>query len=312
MDILNDSTAMAVVGSLKSVGYSLADLTAAWTPPTPSIAAQFVFGTNPGGAPNVQSTIAAMQHFQMKIARFWTTGPFTSSPASSLWTGPLQFAAAGIQNVAVLNFQNSAVRCKSPALSDWSNYLNAIPAPANTGVTYFEIGNEIDFTSYYSDSPANYAALLRVAAPILRAKGYKIICGNVLYGLTWLNTLAGLGAMANCDYLGRHAYESNAAAALSDYQALVAFANAQSKGVFCTEVGLHGNAANLPAWAAETQKLYDGVRQLAIGNGQSAIFLQFPLYPTGTTASPQSLLLANGQPNEPFYSAAEKALAIQV
>ena len=320
MDILTDPTAMAVVGSLKSVGYSLADVTTAWTPPIPSTDPPFAFGTNPGGAPNVQSTIAAMQHFGMKIARFWTTGPFTSPPASSLWTLPLQYAAAGIQNVAVLNFQNSAVRCKAPALSDWTNYLNAIPAPANTGISYFEIGNEIDFTAYYNDSPANYAALLRVAAPILRAKGYKIICGNVLYGLTWLNTLAGLGAMTDCDYVGRHAYENNAAAALNDYQSLVTFAIAQGKGVFCTEVGLHGNSANLPQWAAETQKLYAGLKTLnatlntqhSTLNTQSAIYLQFPLYPTGTTASPQSLFQSNGQPNEPFYSAAERALAIQV
>jgi hypothetical protein len=327
MDILNDPTAMAVVGSLKSVGYSLADVTSAWTGPAPSTVSPFIFGTNPGNAPSVQGTVAAMQHFGMKIARFWTTGPFTAPPAPSLWTGTLQYAAADIQNVAVLNFQNSAVRCKAPALADWTNYLNAIPSPANTGITYFEIGNEIDFAAYFSDTPVNYAALLQIAAPILRAKGYKIICGNVLYGLTWLNTLAGLGAMANCDYVGRHAYESNAAAALNDYQALIAFANAQGKGVFCTEVGLHGNAANLPAWAAETQKLYAGVKALngtlntqlstlnvqpATNNQQPATFLQFPLFPTGTTASPQSLLQANGQPNEPFYSAAEKALAIQV
>jgi hypothetical protein len=305
MNILNDTTALAVIGSLKNVGYSLADVTTAWNPPVSSAEAvsAFTFGVNPGAAPDVPSVIAAMNHFGMKIARFWTTGLFTSPPPQSLWTGMLKYAAVGIQNVAVLNFQNSAVRCKSPAMADWTNYLNAIPTPDKTGVTYFEIGNEIDFTDYYSDSPANYATLLHAAAPILRGKGYKIICGNVLSSLTWLNTLAGLGAMANCDYIGRHAYESNAAAALSDYEALVIFAGAHGKGVFCTEVGLHGDSGNLPGWAAETQKLYTGVKALG------GVYLQFPLYPTGTKASPQSLLLASGSPNQPFYSAAEAAMA---
>ncbi len=182
------------------------------------------------------------------------------------------------------------------------NYLNAIPAPDKTGVTYFEIGNEIDLATYYSDSPASYANLLHIAAPILRGKGYKIICGNVVYGLTWLNTLASLGAMADCDYVGRHAYESNAAAALNDYQALVAFAESHGKDVFCTEVGLHGNAGNLSQWAGETQKLYAGVKALG------GIYLQFPLCPTGSGASPQSLLNADGSPNSLFYTAAEAAI----
>jgi hypothetical protein len=189
-------------------------------------------------------------------------------------------------------------------LSDWTNFLNAIPAPDKTGITYFEIGNEIDLNTYYSDTQANYAALLHVAASILRGKGYKIICGNVCYDLTWLNALAALGAMPDCDYVGRHAYSSDAASALAAYQELSAFANAHNKGVFCTEVGRHCNPANLPVWSAETQKLYAGVK--AIGG----TYLQFPLYPTGTGASPQSLLDAKGQPNQPFYAAAEGALLV--
>jgi hypothetical protein len=306
MNILTDSTAIAVLGSLKNVGYSLADVTAAWNPPaTPTVAPPtFTFGVNLGGSPDLATALAAMKHFGMKIARFWTWGPFTSLPSPSLWADPLKYAAAGIQNVAVLNFQNSAVRCKSPALNDWTNYLNAIPSPDKTGITYFEIGNEIDLNTSYSDSQANYAALLHSAAPILRSKGYKIICGNVCFGLTWLNALAALGAMPDCDYVGRHAYSGDAATALAAYQELLTFANTHGKGAFCTEVGLHSNPANLPTWSAETQKLYAGVKTIG------GTYLQFPLYPTGTGASPQSLLDAKGQPNQPFYAAAEAALLV--
>jgi hypothetical protein len=280
-----------------------------------------IFGTNPALAnmPQAVTAMAAMNHFGMKVARFWTDGPMTSPPPASLWEQPLAFAAAGFQNVAVLNFQNSPDRCNVPPAEVWAAYLNAIPSPARTGVTFLEIGNEIDFSAYFDDTAGNYAELLHEAATILRAKGYKIICANMLFGMSWLTELAALGAMADCDFVGRHAYENNAAAALADYQALIAFAQANGKGVFCTEVGLHGNAGNLPQWAAETQKLYAGVKALnATPNTQRstlfiqapAYFLQFPLFPSGTTASPQSLLLANGQPNQPFYSAAEAALGV--
>jgi hypothetical protein len=304
MNILTDSTAVAVVGALKGVGYSLADITAVWNPAAPAVVTpSFTFGTNPGTVPDVNLAIAAMNHFGMKIARIWTWGPFTAAPLAAMWTDPLKYKAAGIANVAVLNFQNSAQRCKAPATGDWTNYLNAIPTPDKTGISYFEIGNEIDSAAYFSDTQAVYAALLHVAAPILRGKGYKIICGNVLSGLGWLNALAGMGAMADCDFVGCHAYDGTAAEALVLYQALVAFAAAHGKDVFCTEVGLHCNPGNLPAWAVETQKLYAGVKALG------GTYLQFPLFPTGTTASPQSLLDAKGQPNQPFYSAAEGALA---
>jgi hypothetical protein len=85
MNILNDTTALAVISSLKNVGYSLADVTAAWNPtvagPAASLSSTFILGVNPGNAPDVDSAIAAMKHFGMKIARFWTTGAFTSPPA---------------------------------------------------------------------------------------------------------------------------------------------------------------------------------------------------------------------------------------
>jgi hypothetical protein len=202
----------------------------------------------------------------------------------------------------VLNFQNSAVRCKAPAMADWTAYLNAIPSPAETGVTYFEIGNELDYASYWTDTWPAYAALLHAAYPILRGKGYKVICANPAFGMDLLQDVMKLGAMADCDYVGRHAYEADAASAQARYQELITFAQANGKGVFCTEVGLHGNAKDLAGWAAETQKLYAGIKAI------SGIFLQFPLYPTGTAASAQSLLDASGKPNQPFYAAAEAAL----
>lgn len=263
----------------------------------------FVFGINPCLQSNaqIQPSITAMKHFDMKIARYWSTGLFTSPLPDSTWNQARQYHQAGIESLVVLNFQNSVPRSSDPTVTVWTKYVSSIPPPASSGVTYFEIGNEIDLPAEYTGNPQQYAATLHAAYQILHSKGYKVVCGNTVSS-HFLYQLIAAGVCKDCDFIGWHAYQGSASEALAAYQTLASVAEGNDVKIFVTECGLHANSKDLSGWAAETQKLYQGVRQLG------GTYLQFPLYPTGTTASPQSLLDKDGNPNQPFYSAAEAAL----
>lgn len=310
-----DKTAVAVLAALTGAGYSPADIITYLSPPPPPPASQiatFAIGLNsvgvddPAADPVVHPEIAAtLSHFGMQYMRLWMTGPISGAVPASKWAIAGRYASIGVKPVVVINFQNSAVRCKAPAMSDWLTYLNALPPPDTTGVWAFEIGNEVDYTTYYSDTLANYAALLQAAYPILRAKGYKVVCANVLYNLNAYKTLNSLGAFAFCDYIGGHFYYANAAGALSAYDSLIAFAAGVGKPVLCTEVGLHGNVSTPSTWANELAKLWTGLK------ARSGTFLYFMLFTNTSNAGPESLLVANTyQNNGVFYTALEAALGV--
>lgn len=309
MNVAEDKTAVAVIAALTGAGYSPADIITYLSPKPPPAAVQFAAGLNsvgvddPAADPKVHPEIGlTLQHFGMQYMRLWMTGLIVGTVPWSKFNITANYAAIGVKPVVVLNFQNSAVRTKAPAMADWTAYLNSIPLPSVTGVYAFEIGNEIDYATYYSGTVQEYAALLQAAYPILSAKGYKVICGNVLFNLNWYQQLKTLGAFAFCDYIGGHFYYADAAGALKAYDGLIAFAASVGKPVFCTEVGLHGS--NLTVWAAEITKLYAGLKL------RGGTYLYFMLFTNTSNAGPESLLVAGSYiQNLPFYTALEAGLA---
>jgi hypothetical protein len=246
--------------------------------------------------------LAAVKHFGFSLVRLWTEGSMLS-PCAAQWAVSQAWAKAGVSVVAVLNFQNMGgdkLRCTAPSDAQWTAYLNSIPPAASTGVTYFEIGNELDYAAYYTGTVTQYAHLLALADPILHAKGYKIIMANCLYGLSWYQQLAAMGAFAHVDAAGRHSYESTAAAALSDYTAAAAFVASQNVEFICTEVNLERVATG--QLASEITKLYTGLQSIP------GTYLYFPLQVIPSdTADPAGLLNAAYQPNQPYYAAMESA-----
>lgn len=273
-------------------------------PPVPATE-PFVIGVNEGGAtdpasdPSLHPTFfPTMAQYNMKIMRLWQVGSFTVAAPDSLWIEAREYAAAGIDVCMVLNFQNSAVRCMVPNATDWTNYLNSIPSPAVTGVKYFEIGNELDSATYFADTPQNYVATLAIAYKILKAKGYIVVMGNIVtFGSSTPNNfynyqMAKYGGFAFCDKIGMHAYYDNAADALAAYDRLIALAKSVGKTVMCTEVNLHMNKNNMPAWALQIQLLWAGLKL------RGGIFLYFMLVGQNVTgAGPAGLLNADATPN---------------
>jgi hypothetical protein len=261
--------------------------------------------SDPAGNPTLHPELLAVaKHFGFSLVRLWMQGSLLTA-CESQWTVSQAWASAGIGVIAVLNFQNMTPRCSAPNDDQWNAYLNSIPPAATTGVTYIEIGNELDFTAYFAGTVIQYAHLLALADPILHGKGYKIIMANCLYGLTWYQQLATLGAFKHVDAAGRHSYDSTAAAALINYTAAAAFVAAQGVQFICTEVNLENVAAG--QLASEISKLFVGLSAI------SGAFVYFPMSViTGDANDPAGLLTAAYQINQPYYSALEAGIGIAV
>jgi hypothetical protein len=258
-----------------------------------------LLGTNdPTGSPTIHpQLVSAVQAAGMDFVRFWAVGSLGTTWQAEQ-TIPLEWHKLGYSAIVVLNFQNSPTRCKAVPVTEWTNYLNSIPAPEVTGITHFEIGNEIDYSAYWSDTMENYFSMIKNAYPILKAKGYQVIMANCLNNLNPYVELQPLGAFAYCDFVGRHAYQSSAVQNLACIDAVIAFGQTIGKGVICTEGGVRGSASNLVSWASLTASYYTGLKT------RKGTFLQFPAFYLSTdTLDVGSLLNADYSENVNFYPA---------
>ena len=259
--------------------------------------------TDAGGNPTVHpELLAATKHFGFSTVRLWMEGSLLS-PCAWQWTVSQAWAAAGVSVVAVLNFANMTPRCAAPNDVQWTAYLNSIPPATATGVTYIEIGNELDYATYYTGTMAEYAHLLALADPVLHGKGYRIIMANCLFNLNSYQQLAALGAFSHVDAAGRHSYDSTAATALVNYAAAAAFVASQNVQYICTEVNLERVATGqLPG---EISKLFAGLTAIP------GAYIYFPMYLIPSdTSDPAGLLTSDYQINQPYYAALEGGLGI--
>lgn len=275
-------------------------------PPVPPVAA-FSLGINSSGVTDAAcdatvhpQILSLMSDLEMVGNRFWGTEGFTRPASSSQWaiTSKHRYPIA----VFVLNFQNSANRTKAPAMSDWVKYLTSLPPSSVTGWTHVEIGNEIISSIYWTDTDANYLALIQAAYPILQAKGYKVILSNVF-------TLAQLTKYGNLckpyfDCCGIHAYNSNSNDSANTHKAGKAYADSIGKEYFCTELGLHMGGATAEVWANEIQKLIAAIK---IIGGTYLYFAIF--YNTTQGAGPEGLMISGTYAiQQPFYNAIKSVM----
>lgn len=271
--------------------------------PTPSQAA--TFGINLAGSLGTASDpathpayLSTLAQFGCKIVRVWFSSMLAGTMPDAEFNVPRKFAAAGYDVCGVINFQNSVIRLAAPGAAEWLTYINSFPTAAASGVKYLEIGNEIDTATYYSGTVAQYAALMAAAYPLLKAKGYIVICSNTYYSTPWPSALQQAGVMNNCDFVGRHPYETTAANSLADIQKCITFAASVGKGVLITEGGIDGNADDLAGWAAQVELLIAGVKKLPI------IFIYFSMnQQSQSKAGPEGLLTATDMPNTLFTNA---------
>jgi hypothetical protein len=250
----------------------------------------------------------AASYFNFKFVRLWTEGSMLK-PMIPQWASSLAWNALGISVIAVLNFQNMGLqgdplRNTAPSDAIWTAYLNSVPPKAETGVTYFEIGNELDYNAYYVGTPEQYVRLLQIAAPILHAKGYKIIMANCLFGLGIYETLKGLGAFQYVDAAGCHCYYGSASPAINGYKAGLAFMQEVGVEYICTEVSLERVATG--QFPTEIVKLYKAL--WAMGGGA---FIYFPFINIDSDTTDIGGLLDTDkgyEPRQPYYDALASAI----
>lgn len=259
----------------------------------------FDFGWNIGGIWPTQSAINdsgfGLIQLQEDIAnlgsgrfvRAWQTGSIQSAPADSQFTQTRFWTSLGLKPIMVYNTQNNVPRCMCPSTAQIQTYFNGLPSSSDTGIWGVELVNEHDYTAYYTDTYQNLTNLFTIAAPILRSKGYKVIGSNCLSSVGMYQDGILKTALQNkvVDYIGRHAYEQTAAAALADHAKVKALADSYGVGYLCTEVGLKN--AN---FVTELPKLWAGLKALG------GIYLGFTLYQFSGNTS------ANNFANNPFTS----------
>lgn len=289
-----DQVLLDDIQTWKRKGTSLQDIMDAfhWIPPAPS--PDFDMGWNVGGGWTMNGAITdavvditTMQRDTLPLGglrylRAWLTCSTAAAPPVSQWVQSLKWAAAGVKVIAVWNTQTSPLRTKAPTVDQVKAFFNGLPLPAQTGVWAFELVNEHDYSAYFSDTPAALAMIFNTAGPILRSKGYKVIGSNCLSSYGFYLDKGVKASLANVDFIGRHAYESTAVAALADYDKIKAYADQCGVGYMCTEVGLH--SAN---WSVELPKLWAGLKQ------RQGTYIYFPLY---------NVPPAKGGPNCPYLS----------
>lgn len=276
--------------------------------PPPASTAKPLFGFNIDAAWNTSLIIAGCKQFNAGIVRYFPGGGFDVSAVPGLLDPVARYAPA-LKSVVVLNFNEPGNLI--PTIPRLTAFLNAIPPASQTSIIAFEFGNEVDMKSVFSDTPANYAAAIKVVYQILVVeKGYKLIISNVTTwgagssGQSFYEAIAALGVFAlKGIYAGLHAYTNTGAGAIAYHKDCKGWVEASGASYWCTELGLHCDPNNLPAWAKE-----DAI--LVAWAYVTINALYFPLMPTNTGAGPQAVFDAKGQPNQPFYDAVKGAMGI--
>ena len=246
------------------------------TPAVGSLGSNGVGLSDPAMSPAIHPMlITTLKQCGMSVIRMWLEGTIGNALPEVTWTNSEAYHAAGIQVIAVINFQNCRQRCQTPSDADWLATLNDIPPATQTGVWAFEVGNELDTFGpvtrgdvYWIGTPAQYSHLLALAYPVLSAKGYAVIAGNCLRSLNFYKSLPA-GWNKNVSAIGRHFYESSAAANLAEVDELNTYAANLGLGVANTEGGIRNG---------DTVARYNELKALVAGlRTRAGIHCLFPL-----------------------------------
>jgi hypothetical protein len=161
-------------------------------------------------------------------------------------------------------------------------------------VDYWEIGNEVDTKHYWKGSLKSYVTnFLAPASKVLHKFGEKVISAGVSWNPEDILTLRKNGMLRYVDFVGYHPYRNSVQQVLTD--TLRARRIAGSKPLFATEWNVRGQAGT--KWATMLKQVWP-----IINNNYYAAYY-FNAIKIQTRAGVAGMILKNGKPNEPFYSA---------
>src|ERR1700734_400328 len=282
--------------------------------PKPTTNPGFAFGFNGTLTGAINDTSATVSEFLADAGAFggtayirvWTIWDLTKKvpqAGNPIYSMALQYAAAGVKVIAILNLQNCPGKL-APTAAQTAAYLADHPTPAETGIWAYELGNELDSTAYCGDNQLNVGNWIKGMSPTLRKLGFKVIGPNTIGGFSNLyDTYLRNGVMPFLDYAGKHPSDGTAAQSLADVDGVASWLaiNAPNVQPAYTEVNLH--PASMAVEQAQLPLVWEGCKI------RKGLFLHFPLYVCDTTAGPYAPYAKPGIQNPPVYAALKSALA---
>ncbi len=236
--------------------------------------------------------------------RTFTTTGWKGRQAPADWDILAEYAAAGIDNGIVFNFQNNGAGSPPGEVADAVGWVRALPTRIMPNgkkiIKRLYCGNEIDTSGYFQQSQAarvQYVKILKAISPVCRDMGIELVLGSMCKGTGMVSALTALGAGPHYDRWDYHCYDADAAGAFADIKSKIAYGtNTLGKPTTISETGtmMEGKAAAV--WAAQQQILISDA--LSLAGADISFFSLYYLYPAyGTSPFDKA-----GQIMQPFYN----------
>jgi SH3-like domain-containing protein len=215
-------------------------------------------GEHPQLAQLLADTGAKWVRLWLEIATLKKTAP------DKYWSVARAYRKAGVSVMLVLQYENQQAMWSDGDLT-WM--AQSIPADA---VSALSMGNEVDTDAYFKGTSGALVHASAVVAPMIKAKGIKLVAPCPLHGVQWCESFAAQGGYAMADAADFHTYQSSAQQIISDAQGFADFC--QKKGIpgFISEWGTrpYGGTPpqeySVPAWADEQAKAISGMCGLGL------------------------------------------------
>ena len=248
--------------------------------------------SDPKAHPQILSLLKATS---APAVRLWLEDDQWTKLGDSYWTICRAYKDAGIHVFLVYQgYQYASPKYSMPPDSRLTAVAKGIPA--NAGVTWFCLGNEVNTSDYYKGTLVQLVHAATIMAPLLHASQIQFIAPSVLNNTNWLATNAPAFKTAGCDALDYHSYHNTTAQVLGDVQNYTPVLIKVGMPGFLSEWGTRPGGTP-GQWAVSQQGVAEGLKK------ENLWVFPFPAVGTPTdTLDTTSPLTASYGPHEPYYS----------
>ena len=222
---------------------------------------------NPSTHPPI---VQMLKDTKSSIVRLWMEDDALKAQGDKYWAIPRAYAAAGYQVfVEYQGYQYATPRFSMPP--DSALTLAAQSIPANSGVTWFCLGNEVNTSAYYRGNIAQLVHAETVMSPIIHAHGINFVAQSSLNNVNWLDQFIAAGGwnpvyVDATDYHSYHGPATDVTADLANY-----LARQQKSGLpgFVSEWGSRAGP-DPTTWAASQSAVVNWLKPTGL------VFMPFP------------------------------------
>lgn len=235
----------------------------------------------------------AMKELGIKSVRLWySVGSWTGALNTWALNKVHQYKAAGYTVTL-------AVVAKKPTdYNTAKNYFERlIDAPGAKGsVDYWELGNEVNHSPYWSGSLQQYVNTYQKPGwDVLHGEGEKVIGAGVTWDVNALKSLISYGYLDYCDYAGFHPYGENGS--IVAQRTLAAKAAVGNKPLIITEWNIR-LMTDMNKWASELNIAAKAMSSSCYLSYYYALEVDTSVISTGKGG----VVYSNGTRNTPFWN----------